>query len=90
MTRRWRLSAEHRAELALGAVAVGVLAFVAVMLVTVFVKAWPSFAHNGYIKWFFPGGDVDQQLTGDRQQSSRSRRTTSTTCARGRCCGTRS
>jgi phosphate transport system permease protein len=46
----------------LGAVAVGVLAFVAAMLVTVFVKAWPSFAHNGYIKWFFPGGDVDEQL----------------------------
>jgi phosphate transport system permease protein len=46
----------------LGAVAVGVLAFVAAMLVTVFVKAWPSFAHNGYIKWFFPGGDVGTQL----------------------------
>jgi phosphate transport system permease protein len=62
---RWRalsLSAENRAELAFGAVAVGVLAFVVAMLVTVFVEAWPSFAHNGYIKWFFPGGDVDQQL----------------------------
>jgi phosphate transport system permease protein len=55
-------SAEGRAELAFGAVAVGVLAFVLAMLVTVFVEAWPSFAHNGYIKWFFPGGDVDQQL----------------------------
>jgi phosphate transport system permease protein len=55
-------SAEGRAELAFGAVAVGVLAFVVAMLVTVFVEAWPSFAHNGYIKWFFPGGDVDQQL----------------------------
>ncbi len=62
MTRRRHLSAEHRAELAFGAVAVGVLVFVAALLVTVFVKAWPSFAHNGYIKWFFPGGDVDQQL----------------------------
>src|SRR5271156_1693996 len=62
---RWQrlnLSAERRAELALGAVSVGVLAFVVAMLVTVFVKAWPSFAHNGYIKWFFPGGDVDQQI----------------------------
>jgi phosphate transport system permease protein len=56
------LSAELRAELAFGAVAVGVLAFVAALLVTVFVKAWPSFAHNGYIEWFFPGGDVEQQL----------------------------
>jgi len=43
-------------------VSVGVLAFVVAMLVTVFVKAWPSFAHNGYYKWFLPGGDVDQQL----------------------------
>ncbi len=55
-------SAESRAEFALGAVAAGVLAFVVAMLVTVFVKAWPSFAHNGYIKWFFPGGDTEAQL----------------------------
>jgi ABC-type phosphate transport system permease subunit len=59
---RLNLTAESRAELALGAVAVGVLAFVVAMLVTVFVKAWPSFAHNGYIKWFFPGGDTEAQL----------------------------
>ena len=45
----------------LGALSVGVLALIALMAVTVFSKAWPSFAHNG-IKWFFPGGDVDQQL----------------------------
>jgi phosphate ABC transporter permease protein PstC len=25
------------------------------------LKAWPSFAHNGF-SWFGPGGDVDQQL----------------------------
>jgi phosphate transport system permease protein len=55
-------SPETRAELILGAVSVGVLVFVAAMLVTVFVKAWPSFAHNGYIEWFFPGGDVGTQL----------------------------
>jgi len=46
----------------LGAVSVGVLAFIAVMVVTVFANAWPSFSHNGFIKWFFPGGDVDEQL----------------------------
>jgi phosphate transport system permease protein len=57
-----RFSAERRAELGLGAVAVGVLAFVVAMLVTVAVKAWPSFAHNGYYEWFFPGGDVGVQL----------------------------
>jgi phosphate ABC transporter permease protein PstC len=56
------LSAERRAELALAAVVVGMLAFVVALLATVFVKAWPSFAHNGYIGWFGPGGDVDQQL----------------------------
>jgi len=38
------------------------LAFVVAMLVTVFVKAWPSFAHNGYFEWFLPGGDVGEQL----------------------------
>jgi phosphate transport system permease protein len=43
------------------ALAVGVLAFIALMTVTVFTKAWPSFAHNG-ISWFGSGGDVDQQL----------------------------
>jgi phosphate transport system permease protein len=58
--RRWN-TPDGRAELVLGALSVGVLALIALMLVTVFSKAWPSFAHNG-IKWFFPGGDVDQQL----------------------------
>ena len=43
----------------LGALSAGVS--IALMAVTVFAKAWPSFAHNG-IEWFFPGGDVDQQL----------------------------
>ncbi len=28
---------------------------------TVFVKAWPSFSHNG-LSWFGSGGDVDTQL----------------------------
>jgi phosphate transport system permease protein len=54
-------SRDRRAELVLGALSVGVLALIALMAVTIFSKAWPSFAHNG-IKWFFPGGDVDQQL----------------------------
>jgi phosphate transport system permease protein len=54
-------SRDRRTELVLGAISVSVLAFIALMLVTIFSKAWPSFSHNG-IKWFFPGGDVDQQL----------------------------
>jgi phosphate transport system permease protein len=48
--------------LLLGTLAVGVLAFIALMTVTVFVKAWPSFSHNSFYKWFLPGGDVDVQL----------------------------
>ena len=32
------------------------------MIVFVFAKAWPSFAHNG-LAWFGPGGNVDEQLT---------------------------
>ena len=32
------------------------------MIVFVFSKAWPSFAHNG-LAWFGAGGNVDEQLT---------------------------
>jgi phosphate ABC transporter permease protein PstC len=52
---------DQRAEQGLGALAVAVLVFIAAMLVTVFVKAWPSFSHNG-LAWFGPGGDVEAQL----------------------------
>ena len=31
------------------------------LIVTVFVRAWPSFAHNG-LAWFGSGGNVDDQL----------------------------
>jgi phosphate transport system permease protein len=58
-----RHGSDLRTELLLGALAVGVLALIGLLLVTVLVKAWPSFAHNGFIKWFLPGGDVDTQLT---------------------------
>jgi len=30
--------------------------------VTVLIKAWPSFSHNSFYKWFLPGADVDTQL----------------------------
>ncbi len=39
-----------------------VLLLIAFMIVFVFSKAWPSFAHNG-LAWFGPGGNVDDQLT---------------------------
>ncbi len=48
---------DRRAELTLGALAVGVLALIALMLVTVMINAWPSFSANG-LSWFGPGGDV--------------------------------
>jgi phosphate transport system permease protein len=53
---------DWRTELTLAALAVGVLALIALMTVTVFVKGWPSFAHNGFFGWFGAGGDVDVQL----------------------------
>jgi phosphate transport system permease protein len=56
-----RGSSDRRTELALGALAVGVLALIALMAVTVLAKGWPSFEHNG-VAWLLPGGDVDVQL----------------------------
>jgi len=54
---------DARAELLLGALACVVLLLIALMVVSVFAKAWPSFANNG-AAWFGSGGDgtVDQQL----------------------------
>ena len=57
-------SSDDRAERMLGAVASLVLLMIAGMVVFVFAKAWPSFAHNG-LHWFGPpahGGSVDDQL----------------------------
>ncbi len=53
---------DQRAELSLGALASSVLFVILGMVVFVFSKAWPSFAHNG-VSWFGNGGNVDQQLT---------------------------
>ena len=52
---------DRRVELTLGALSCAVLALIGFMLIFVFTKAWPSFAHNG-LAWFGPGGDVNQQL----------------------------
>lgn len=54
-------SNDRRVELVLGALAVGVLALIALMVFTVMVNAWPSFAANGFA-WFGPGGDVVTQF----------------------------
>jgi phosphate transport system permease protein len=52
---------DRRVERLLGAVACLVLLLIVGMIVFVFSKAWPSFAHNG-LAWFGSGGDVDLQL----------------------------
>jgi ABC-type phosphate transport system permease subunit len=52
---------DQRAEYLLGALALGVVAIVAAMLVFVLREAWPSFSHNG-LHWFGSGGNVDHQI----------------------------
>jgi phosphate transport system permease protein len=52
---------DARVERGLAGLGVVVLALMSAMLITVFIRAWPSFSHNG-ISWFGPGGDVDTQL----------------------------
>jgi phosphate ABC transporter permease protein PstC len=53
---------DRRVELAHRGVVLALLALIAVLVVTVIFKAWPSFQHNG-LSWFGPGGDPDQELT---------------------------
>lgn len=52
---------DSRVEKILAVIACLVLALIVGMIVFVFSKAWPSFAHNG-LAWFGSGGDVDRQL----------------------------
>jgi phosphate ABC transporter permease protein PstC len=61
LRRRALFSRDERVEPMLGALGVATLVLIAVMVVTVFAKAWPSFHSNG-LSWFAPGGDVDEQL----------------------------
>src|SRR5436190_2324465 len=55
---RW---SDQRAERLLGTLVCAVVGLLLAMIATVFVKAWPSFAHNG-LAWFGPGGSVEDQL----------------------------
>lgn len=59
---------DRRAEFVLGALALAVLGLIALMVVTVLIKAWPSFSHNG-LDWFGSGGDVDTQLRAMRENT---------------------
>jgi phosphate transport system permease protein len=45
----------------LGALVCALVGLLLALIITVFVRAWPSFAHNG-LAWFGPGGSVDDQL----------------------------
>lgn len=56
-----RGASDWRVEWLLRAIAVFALAVIGLIAAAILIEAWPSFAHNG-IRWFFPGGDVDQQL----------------------------
>jgi phosphate ABC transporter permease protein PstC len=58
LSRPW---SDRRTERMLGALACSVLLLIAGMVIFVFAKAWPSFAHNG-LSWAGSGGNVDQQL----------------------------
>ncbi len=53
--------ADRRTERVLSALATLTLVLIAAMVVTVFIKAWPSFRANG-LAWFGSGGNVDTQL----------------------------
>jgi phosphate transport system permease protein len=52
---------DQRVERMLGALVCTVVGLLLALIVTVFVRAWPSFSHNG-LSWFGPGGNVDDQL----------------------------
>jgi ABC-type phosphate transport system permease subunit len=53
---------DRRVELAHRAVVLALLGLIGAIVITVLIKAWPSFQHNG-LAWFGSGGDPDQQLT---------------------------
>jgi phosphate transport system permease protein len=55
---RW---SDQRVGRMLGALVCAVVVLLLAMIVTVFVRGWPSFAHNG-LAWFGSGGNVDTQL----------------------------
>jgi len=52
---------DQRAERLLGALVCAMVGLLLAMIATVFVRAWPSFAHNG-LAWFGPGGSIEDQL----------------------------
>jgi phosphate ABC transporter permease protein PstC len=54
-------SSDRRVELWLGALVCAFVGLLLAIVVLVFIKAWPSFSHNG-LAWFTSGGNVDEQF----------------------------
>jgi ABC-type phosphate transport system permease subunit len=52
---------DQRVERMLGALVCAGVGLLLALIATVFVRAWPSFAHNG-LAWFGAGGSVEEQL----------------------------
>jgi phosphate transport system permease protein len=52
---------DQRVERMLGALVCALVFLLLALIITVFVRGWPSFAHNG-LAWFGAGGSVDDQL----------------------------
>jgi phosphate transport system permease protein len=52
---------DQRVERMLGVLVCAVVGLLLAMIVTVLVRGWPSFSHNG-LAWFGAGGSVDDQL----------------------------
>jgi phosphate transport system permease protein len=53
--------ADQRVERMLGVLVCTLVGLLLALIITVFVRGWPSFAHNG-LAWFGSGGNVDDQL----------------------------
>jgi phosphate transport system permease protein len=54
---------DRRAERVLGALASVVLLIIALMIIFVAIKAWPTIRHNQVIGWLGFGGEVDTQIS---------------------------
>jgi phosphate transport system permease protein len=52
---------DKRVERMLGALVIFVVGLLLAMIVTVVIKGWPSFEHNG-LAWFGAGGSIDDQM----------------------------
>ena len=59
---------DRRAERTLGALSFAVLGLIALMVVTVLIKSWASFSHNG-LAWFGSGAEPDASMRAMRDST---------------------